>query len=634
MHTATSSQTITVSDSTSPLSATASGNPTSGQIPLTTNFTGSAAGGTPPYTYSWNFGDSGSSSNTSTAQNPSHTYNNVGSFTATLTVTDSASPTHTATSTVAVTADPIASAPPAAPTGLTATAGTNQVSLSWTAPSNTGGQTLTAYTVYRGTASGSETKLISGGCSGLSGTTVSCTDSGLTAGTTYFYKVTASNPTGEGAQSNEASATPTGASSCAAAQLIGNPGFETGTASPWTASSGVVSNNTSEPPHSGTWDAWMDGYSAAHTDTLSQAFTIPAGCNTSTLSFWLHIDTAHTGTSVIDTLKVQLLNSAGTILTTLATYSNLDKDTGYVQKSFSVGGYAGQGAITLKLTGVQANSVQTSFVTDDWALSASGSGGTANTVTVTNPGNQTSTAATAISPLQIHATDSASGQTLTYSANGLPDGLSISSSGQITGTPTTAGTNSVTVTAKDTTNASGSATFTWTVNAASGGCTAAQLLGDPGFESGGSGSAWTTTSTVGTATSVFNNSSSEPPHSGTWDLWLDGYGKTDTDTAAQTVAIPSTCKNATLTFWLHIDTAEPTTTTKYDTLKLDILNSSGTVLSTPGTWSNLDHNTGYKQWSVNLASYVGQTIKIRFTGSEDSIDQTSFVLDDAAANVS
>ena len=63
--------------------------------------------------------------------------------------------------------------------------------------------------MYRGTASGSETKLISGGCSGLSGTTVSCTDTGLTAGTTYFYKVTASNATGEGAQSNEASATPT-----------------------------------------------------------------------------------------------------------------------------------------------------------------------------------------------------------------------------------------------------------------------------------------------------------------------------------------------------------------------------------------------------------------------------------------
>jgi PKD repeat protein len=633
-HTATSTQTITVSNSTSPLSATASGNPTSGQIPLTTNFTGSAAGGTRPYSYGWNFGDAGSSSNTSTAQNPSHTYNNQGTYTATLTVSDSASPVHTATSTVSVTASPIASTPPGAPTGLTATAGTGQVSLNWTAPSSTGGQTLTAYTMYRGTSSGSETKLTAGGCSGLNGTTVTCTDSGLTAGTTYFYKVTASNPTGEGPQSGEASATPTGASSCTASQLIGNPGFETGTASPWTATSGVLANSTSEPPHSGTWDAWIDGYSAAHTDTLSQSFTIPTGCNTSTLSFWLHIDTAHTGTSVIDTLKVQLLNSAGTVLTTLATYSNLDKNTGYVQKSFNVGSYAGQGAITLKLTGVQANSVQTSFVTDDYALNTSGSGGTANMVTVTNPGSQTSTAAMAIAPVQIQATDSASGQMLTYTASGLPAGLSISSSGQITGTPTTAGTSSVTVTATDTSGASGATTFNWTVNPASGGCTAAQLLANPGFESGPSQTAWAWTSTLSTASQVFNSSSSEPPHGGTYDAWLNGWGQTDTDTVAQSAAIPSTCKNATLSFWLHINTAEITTTTKYDTLTLQILNSSGAVLSTPGNWSNLDHNTGYKQWSVSLAAYVGQTITVKFTGSEDASNQTSFVLDDTALNVS
>ena len=65
-----------------------------------------------------------------------------------------------------------------------------------------------------------------------------------------------------------------------------------------------------------------------------------------------------------------------------------------------------------------------------------------NTVTVGNPGSQTSTVGTAAS-LQVGATDSASGQTLTYSATGLPAGLSINSStGLISGTPTTAGTSS------------------------------------------------------------------------------------------------------------------------------------------------------------------------------------------------
>jgi hypothetical protein len=106
-----------------------------------------------------------------------------------------------------------------------------------------------------------------------------------------------------------------------------------------------------------------------------------------------------------------------------------------------------------------------------WALPTSGGG---NTVTVTNPGNQSSTVGTAAG-LQMHATDSASGQTLTYSAGGLPAGLSINSStGLISGTPTTAGTSNVTVTAKDGTNASGSTSFDWTVSAG-GGCTTTDI---------------------------------------------------------------------------------------------------------------------------------------------------------------
>ena len=254
-----------------------------------------------------------------------------------------------------------------------------------------------------------------------------------------------------------------------------------------------------------------------------------------------------------------------------------------------------------------------------------GSGG-GNTVTVTNPGSQTGTVGTAAS-LQVHATDSASGQTLTYTASGLPAGLSISSSGLISGTPTTAGTYSATATAKDTTGATGAASFTWTISSAGGGCTAKQLLGNPGFETGAA-SPWTLTA------GVLNNSSSEPAHSGSWDAWLDGYGSTHTDTAAQTVAVPSGCTTYQASFWLHIDTAETTTSTAFDTLKVQVLNSSGTVLATLATFSNLNHATGYQQHTYSLSAYAGQTITLKFTGSEDSSLQTSFVIDDTAINVS
>ncbi|MBS2965903.1 fibronectin type III domain-containing protein [Actinocrinis puniceicyclus] len=268
-----------------------------------------------------------------------------------------------------VTASPIAATPPGAPTGLTATAGTGQVSLSWQAPSNTGGENITSYRVYRGTSSGSETLLTGGGCSGLSAV-LSCTDTGLTAGQTYYYKVSAVNGVGEGPQSNEASATPTG-TGCPSSQLLGNPGFETGSASPWSASSGVVNNSSSEPPHSGSWDAWLDGYGSSHTDTLSQAVTLPTGCTNYNFNFWLHIDTAETSTtSAYDTLKVQVLNSSGTVLSTLATYSNLNHNTGYTQHSFSLAPYAGQ-KVTLKFTGAEDYTMQTSFVLDDTAVNVS-----------------------------------------------------------------------------------------------------------------------------------------------------------------------------------------------------------------------------------------------------------------------
>jgi subtilase family serine protease len=252
------------------------------------------------------------------------------------------------------------------------------------------------------------------------------------------------------------------------------------------------------------------------------------------------------------------------------------------------------------------------------AFTAGGTG--PGPVTVANPGNQTTKVGTAV-----NLTLSASGGTgpYTWSASGLPTGLSINAtSGVISGTPTTAGTSSVTATAKDSTGATGSTSFTWTVNSTGGGgCTAAQLLGNAGFETG-SAAPWTATA------GVIDSSASEPAHSGSWKAWLDGYGTTHTDSLSQSVTIPSTCTSASLSFYLHIDTSETTASTAYD--KLTVVAGSTTLAS----FSNLNKASGYAQKTYNLSSFIGQTVTIKFTGTEDSSLQTSFVIDDTAVNVS
>ena len=221
---------------------------------------------------------------------------------------------------------------------------------------------------------------------------------------------------------------------------------------------------------------------------------------------------------------------------------------------------------------------------------------------------------------------------VTLSNSALPSGVTASF-----GTNPTTSTSVLTFTASSTattgtstitiTGTSGSLTHTTTISLTISSASAQQLIGNPGFENGTNTAPWTLTA------GVINNSSAEPPHSGAWDAWLDGYGTTHTDTATQTVTIPSTVTTATLSFWLHIDTAETTTTTAFDTLQIQVLNSSNTVLATLGTFSNLNHAAGYQQHSFSMNSFIGQTVKIRFLGREDSSLQTSFVIDDVNLNV-
>ncbi|HXA83734.1 MAG TPA: hypothetical protein VNZ47_01585 [Candidatus Dormibacteraeota bacterium] len=300
--------------------------------------------------------------------------------------------------------------------------------------------------------------------------------------------------------------------------------------------------------------------------------------------------------------------------------------TGSSVVTFTASSTATTGTSSVTITGVSGTLSHTTSIsltvnataTPNFSLSASPSSLTvkqgtsgSSTITVTPSGGFTGSVTLSNSALP-------SGVTAVFGTNPTTSSSTLTFTASSTATT---GTSSITVT-----GTSGTLTHTTSISLTISSASATQLIVNPGFETG-TATPWTLTA------GVLNNSTAEPPHSGSWDAWLDGYGTTHTDSAAQTVSIPSTATSATLTFWLHIDTAETTTTTAFDTLKVQVLNTSGTVLSTLATFSNLNKAAGYSQKSFDVTSFKGQTIQIKFLGVEDSSLQTSFVIDDINLNV-
>ena len=320
----------------------------------TANFTYSASGLTVSFTdtstdsggtigsHAWTFGDG----RTSSATNPTHTYAAGGTYSVTETVTDSGN-------------------------------GSSSSKTSAVTVSSSGG-TPTAnftYTINRLTVNFTDTSTDSGGSIGMhswnfaDGSTSTAANPSHTYASagTYSVSETVYDSVNNRSSTKTVSITVTASTS---SQLIVNGGFETGSAAPWALTAGVLCSNSGcpgETAHSGSWFAWLDGYGFTHTDTATQTVSIPAGKTTATLAFYLHIDTQEVGSTAYDTLRVQVLNSSGTVLATLATYSNVNAASGYSLHSLNMNAYIGQ-TVQIRFYGHEDSSLATSFVIDDVAL--------------------------------------------------------------------------------------------------------------------------------------------------------------------------------------------------------------------------------------------------------------------------
>src|SRR6185295_6418919 len=76
------------------------------------------------------------------------------------------------------------------------------------------------------------------------------------------------------------------------AQLLLNPGFESGNNGQWVVTSGVIDSSAGRPARTGSWKAWLNGYATTHTDSAYQTVTIPSGSISATLTFWVRTATA------------------------------------------------------------------------------------------------------------------------------------------------------------------------------------------------------------------------------------------------------------------------------------------------------------------------------------------------------
>jgi hypothetical protein len=239
--------------------------------------------------------------------------------------------------------------------GGTCTYNISPTSASYAAAGGTGNVSVTAGTGCSWTAVSNATFItITGGASGTGNGTVSYLVAVNTGSTSRTGTMTIAGRTFTVTQAG---------TSGGGTEVIVNGGFELGTV-PWTIS-GQVSRSTGAYPHNGVAYMILNGVNST-SGTLYQQVTIPSGG--ANLDFWLNITTSEAaGAAIYDRLFIEVRNTAGTLLGTLATFSNQNSGTAgvYVLRGpYNLGAWAGQ-TVRIQFRGTNDITLPTSFRVDD-----------------------------------------------------------------------------------------------------------------------------------------------------------------------------------------------------------------------------------------------------------------------------
>jgi hypothetical protein len=239
------------------------------------------------------------------------------------------------------------------------------------------------------------------------------------------------------------------------------------------------------------------------------------------------------------------------------------------------------------------------------------------TVGGANPANQSvSINNTGAGTLNWTASDDAAWLSVSPASGTAPSTLTVSVN--ISGLSTGTFNGAITISAAGATNSPVTIPVTLTVNAA-----VTQLIVNGGFEGGIT--PWVLSGSATRSTGGF-------PNSGTGYLILAGVNNAS-GSAFQQVSIPGGSSPG-LRFFLNVTSSETTTTTQFDRLFIEVRNTAGSLLSTLGTFSNLNKGaTGVYvlRGPFGLSGFAGQTVRIQFRATTDFSLPTTFRIDDVSA---